>query len=94
MNIYKKAQSLQVSDSEISTPVITLTKDQGSVIVGKVLFPNSLPVFNATVVLSYIDSTTQAKIPITFTFTNTQGEFMFGIQDTTKTYYLSIQYSS
>ncbi|MGL6173836.1 MAG: hypothetical protein ACRC1P_04425 [Cellulosilyticaceae bacterium] len=92
MNIYKKTQSLQVTEGSITTPVITLTKERGAVILGKILFPNASPVFNATVLLSYLDPTTQAKIPVAFTFTNPQGEFMFGIQDTSKTYSLNIQY--
>ena len=73
---------VKVEDGKISTNEVVLKKQEGAVIYGIVLFENGTPAPGATVILNLINKNNGRPIPISFAFTDENGVFIFGINDT------------
>ena len=81
---YKARNSfnLKLDDGQIATQEIVLQRQEGAVIYGIVLFENGTPAPGATVILNLINKNNGRPIPISFAFTDENGVFIFGINDT------------
>ncbi|MEG0181611.1 MAG: hypothetical protein RSC84_03010 [Peptostreptococcaceae bacterium] len=91
MGTFNGSLNFKVNQGEISNKTIVITEQIGSVIKGKVTFTDGTPVYKATVVLSYLENT--KSTPITFTFTDINGEFLLGIKNTSLDYIVQITYN-
>lgn len=91
MGTFNGSLNFKVNQGEISNKTIIITEQTGSVVKGKVTFCDGTPVYKATVVLSYLENTNST--PITFTFTDINGEFILGIKNTSLDYIINIAYN-
>jgi hypothetical protein len=91
MGTFNGNLSLKVSQGELSNKTIAISEQPGAVIKGKVTFSDGTPVYKAAVVLNYLDK--DISIPITFTFTDINGEFIFGIKNTSLDYIINVTYN-
>lgn len=82
--------NLKFRPGKINNQNIVLTGQSGAVLKGTVTFCDGRPACNATVVLSYLCN--GASIPVTFTFTDKNGEFILGIKNTNLDYIVNVSY--
>lgn len=91
MGTFNGSLNLKVNQGELANKTIVIAEQTGAVVKGKVTFSDGTPVYKATVVLSYIENTTST--PVTFTFTDIQGEFIIGIKNTSLDYVITVTYN-
>lgn len=93
MGAFKDTLNIKVNQGELISKVSVLQEQIGSVLVGTVLFPNNMPVNNATAVLSYVDTDTNKVIPLSFMFTDMNGQFVFALKNPSWDYIINIVYN-
>lgn len=93
MGTFKDTLNIKVNQGELISKVSVLQEQVGSVLVGTVLFPNNMPVNNATAVLSYVDTDTNKIIPLSFMFTDMNGQFVFTLKNPSWDYIVNIVYN-
>lgn len=93
MSSYKANINVRVNNGSITNSKVYLKEQKGAVIKGKVLFEDNIPAYNATVVLSYKDPINQEIIPVTFTFTDIDGVFIFCIKNINLDYIVDVSYN-
>lgn len=93
MGTFKDTMDVKINQGELVSKVSVLKRQMGSVVIGTVLFSNHRPVDGATAVLSYIDSKTNETIPLSFTFTDRNGQFIFALKNTCWDYVINIVYN-
>lgn len=93
MGTFKDTLNIKVNQGELISKVSVLQEQIGSVLVGTVLFPNNMPVNNATAVLSYVDTDTNKILPLSFMFTDMNGQFVFALKNPSWDYIVNIVYN-
>lgn len=93
MATFKDTLNIKVNQGELVSKVSVLQEQIGSVIVGTVLFTNNIPVNNATAVLSYVNTDTNEVIPLSFMFTDMNGQFIFALKNPSWDYIINIVYN-
>lgn len=93
MGTYKGFVKFNVNPGEYYAPSIKIYEQQGAVIKGTVLFENNQPAIGATAILSYINCCGNTITPISFTFTDENGSFIFKVEDTSLNYTVDITYN-
>lgn len=93
MGAFKDTLNIKVNQGELISKVSVLQEQIGSVLVGTVLFPNNTPVNNATAVLSYVDTDTNKVVPLSFMFTDMNGQFIFALKNPSWDYIINIVYN-
>lgn len=93
MGAFKDTLNIKINQGELISKVSVLQEQTGSVLVGTVLFPNNMPVNNATAVLSYINTDTNEIIPLSFMFTDMKGQFIFALKNPSLDYIVNIVYN-
>ncbi|MCC3867755.1 hypothetical protein [Terrisporobacter mayombei] len=93
MGTYKDTMNVKINQGELVSKVSVLKKQMGSVVIGTVLFSNYRPVNGATAVLFYIDTATKERIPLSYTFTDRDGQFIFTLKNTNCDYVINIVYN-
>lgn len=92
MGTFNEGIDVQVHQGELKNITIKLNSQNGAIISGTVTFPDGItPVYNATVLLSYLYN--GILNPITFSFTDIHGNFIFGIKNTSLDYHITVVYN-
>ena len=89
MGAFKDTLNVKVNQGEVISKISIL----GSVIVGTVLLDANTPVNGATAVLSYVNSDTKEVVPLSFMFTDMNGQFVFALKNPTWDYVINIVYN-
>lgn len=92
-SVSNKNLKVKVDDGKILTKEVVLKKQEGGVIYGVVLFENGKPAEGAIAILSLINKYNGKSTPISFMFTDENGVFIFGINDTRYDYLINIVYN-
>lgn len=91
MGTFNGSLKFNVNQGELFNKTITIIEQTGAVIKGRVTFSDGSPVFKATAILSYLDNNTST--PISFVFTDINGEFIFSIKNTSLDYIINVTYN-
>ncbi|WP_373601056.1 hypothetical protein [Paraclostridium bifermentans] len=91
MGTFNGDLKFKINQGDLISKTVNLTEQTGSVLRGIVTFNDGTPVYKAVAVLSYIYN--NIEIPLTFTFTDINGVFIFGIKNTSLDYIVNITYN-
>lgn len=93
MGTFKDTLNVKVNQGELISKISILEEQIGSVIVGTVLLDANTPVNGAAAVLSYVNSDTKEVVPLSFMFTDMNGQFVFALKNPTWDYVINIVYN-
>lgn len=91
MGTFNGSLNFKLNQGELSNKTIIVTEQIGAVIKGRVTFSDGTPVYNATAILSYLND--NVSTPISFIFTDINGEFIFSIKNTSLNYIINVTYN-
>lgn len=93
MGTFKDSMNIKINQGELISKISVLKEQIGSVILGTVLLDENTPVNEALAVLFYTDTDTNEVVPLSFTFTDMKGQFIFALKNPSWDYVINIIYN-
>lgn len=93
MGTFNDSINVKVNQGELISKTSVLRQQIGSVVIGTVFSQDNVPINGALAVLSYIHTDTNKAVPLSFMFTDINGQFIFALKNPTCDYVINIVYN-